>query len=227
MSALCPTCREPVRELMRVYNLTIESGECMICLQPASDICVFVPCGHPVCAGCSRQWVARLHNPIRVPGGPAAAVSREDFVRDDMSAASAESYSSDEEESVVGPPDIPWLAPMPFASTPPPLLEPVPLPVPLAPLPPPWLAPEPFAPTPAWAPLYEEVFQYRGRSVMWTQIWRFWNEIVLVDSDTGRPSRDGHQLAFPPAIRGFHVTWHMASNSSNNKWLLCADVHDV
>ena len=240
MAAVCPTCRDPVREMMRVYNVTIEAGECLICLQPASSICVFVPCGHPICSDCSRQWVARLHNPIRVPGGPATAVSEvqaaelrrglrygqaaQEFIRDDLSAASVESYSSDEEDSEVGPPDIvtdPWLAPEPFAPTPPPLLEPVPL----APLAPPWLPVAHAAP--AWAPLYGEVFQYQGRSVMWTQIWRFWNETVLVDSDTGRPSRDGHQHAFPPAIRGFHVTWHRASNSSNNKWLLCADVHDV
>ena len=211
-----------------------------MCLMPACELGVAVPCGHPVCTGCARGWAARLATWVQVPGGTAAPTLPVDDPDEDRrrwwyelgddrdtDSESAQSVEEGSVVSVVGPPDIPGWAPMPFASTPPQLLEPVPLPVPRAPLPPPWLAPEPFAPTPAWAPLYEEVFQYRGRSVMWTQVYRFWNQIVLVDIDTGRPSRDGHQHDFPTAIRGFHVAWHRASNSSNNKWLLGADVHDV
>ena len=241
MAAVCPTCRDPVREIMRVYNVTIEAGHCLICLQPASSICVFVPCGHPICSDCSRQWVARLHNPIRVPGGPATAVNEvqaaelrrglrygqaaHEFIRDDLSAASMESYSSDEEDAEVGPPApmaAPWLATEPFAPMPPPLLEPEPF----APLAPPWLVPEPFAPAPGWAPIMGELFLYHGRLAHWAQVYRFWHQIVLLWSDSDRLCKAGNALVPPPGLVGHNVVWHVAGRG-NSKWMLFAEVLEV
>ena len=147
-------------------------------------------------------------------------------MRDDVSAASVESYSSDEEDSEVGPPDIvrdPWLAPEPFAPTPPPLLEPAPL----APLAPPWLVPEPFAPAPGWAPVMGESFLYQGRLAHWAQVYRFWDQIVLLWSESDRLCKAGNTRAPPPAITGLQVRWHVASNGSNSKWVLYEDVHEV
>ena len=227
MSAQCPTCREPVRELMRVYNLTMESGECIICLEPASEICIFVPCGHPVCAGCSRQWVARLHHPLRVPGGPAAPEEEEEdldaerrrwwYEFGDQRGDDSDSAQSVDEGSVVSelaPPDIAGWAPMPFASAPPPFLEPEPPAV------------EPTMPPPR-APTLGEAFLFTGRLVSWVRLYRFGSKIVLVWADSGLLCQGGDHVVRPTGIAGYLVKYHVAGERANRKWFLEAEVHDV
>ena len=224
MAALCYTCRSDVTQVTQVFNMSLDRGDCPICMAETDELCVFVPCGHGICRDCAHEWATRLDRWVQVPGGPPAPTAAAAAER----ARERRWADTDSEDDDEVPPPVIVYPPRPAPRL---LPEAVPV-IAHMPRPAPWLLPGPVqvpvAPAaPAWAPLYGEVFQYQGRSVMWTQIWRFWNETVLVDSDTGRPSRDGHHLAFPPAIRGFHVTWHRASNSSNNKWLLCADVHDV
>ena len=232
MAAVCWTCRSAVQQVIPVFNLSLDTGNCPICLQSTSQVCVFVPCGHPVCAECSREWATWLDTWVQVPGGPAAPVEDEqaeerrrwwreaaqEVASDDESAAKVE----DEGPEAAAPP--PWLVP-----------EPVPMPAatvedegPEAAAPPPWLVPEPVplpVPelAPAWAPALGESFIYQGRPVHWVQLYRFWDNTVLVWTDTGLLCREGHHYAPPPAIAGWRVRWQ----TNNSKWILHLEVHDV
>ena len=191
MAVNCHTCRAEVREVIRVYAMTLEGGDCPICLQPAAQVCVFVPCGHGICHACAPRWANRL-----------------DAAPTDTDADAARA---------------PGLVQEPFAPRAPPWL----VQEPFAPIAPPWLVPEPFAPAPGWAPTLSESFMYQGRLAHWAQVYRFWDQTVLLWSDTGRLCRAGNTLAPPPAIAGLHVRWHVAGNGANSKWVLYEEVHEV
>jgi hypothetical protein len=141
---------------------------------------------------------------------------------DEIEDVTTDAKQSDGDEPVPGPPAGP-----PPAARPAPwrVGAPVPGPPP-GPRPAPWLVPEviPEPVAPAWAPVMHEEFHFEGRPVRWGTDWRFWGLTILIDCASGRPSRGGHTHHFPRAMRGHSVTWHVASDQRNNKWLTVADV---
>ena len=209
---------------------------------------MLIPCGHPICAICAQDYAA-------LPPLPAAAQRPVDYARAAEEGRRRRwGDMTDDEEDAVPPPVIVYPAPPPVLRPAPdpvpavapvllpvpvvaPVLLPVPVVAPVVPVldpppvlrPAPWLVPEPrpVPVAPAWAPVFDEVFQWEGRPVRWTQIWRFWGLTILLDDETLQPSRGGHTHNSPPAMRGNSVTWHASSDSRNHKWLSFGDVHDV
>ena len=196
MAAVCWTCRSPVQQVVRVYNLALEGGDCPLCMQPACELCVAVPCGHPVCTGCARVWAARLATWVQVPGGTAAPTLPvddpeenrrrwwyelgDDRASDSESAQTVEDdRASDTESAETVEDDGPEVV-----DAPPPAVAADPRPVPYAAkpmLPPPWVLPPPWAaaapplavePTmpPPGAPTLGEAFLFTGRLVSWVRL---------------------------------------------------------
>ena len=239
MAAVCWTCRSPVQQVVRVYNLAMEGGDCPLCLMPACELCVAVPCGHPVCTGCARGWAARLATWVQVPGGTAAPTLPVDDPEENRRRwwyEFGDDRASDTESAETVEDDGPEVV-----DAPPPAVAADPRPVPYAAepmLPPPWVLPPPWAaaapppavePTmpPPGAPTLGEAFLFTGRLVSWVRLWRFGTKIILVWADSGRLCKGGDHVVRPTGIDGFVVKWHVAVETANRKWVLEAEVHDV
>ena len=215
------------------------------------QVCVAVPCGHHICGRCARGWAARQPIDIPVPAAPANRARPEampEAAQPPPWHANAVPPPPDDEpteaeqeamQAAAQPP--PWHA---NAVPPPPDDEPTEAEqeamqaaaqaeqeaMQAAAQPAPWdVAPpaDELPMPPPWAPALGEAFLFAGRLVHWAQLWRFGSNIVLVWSDSGRLCREGNHDERPTGIAGWRVGWHTAVNTSNSKWLLVVEVHDV
>lgn len=228
MAAVCWTCRSAVQQVIKVFNLALDKVDCPFCMQSTSQVCVAVPCGHPVCAECARGWAARLNTWVQVPGGPVAPALVEDEqaeVRRRWWREFGQEVASDEESAVTVEEDGPEVAEEALVEEEAAVDDEVEDGARLRP--PPWAVapPQGLPAAPAVAPLLPaigEAFEFHGRAVIWARLWQFGACIVLVYQDTGHLCKDGCHGDEPAAVPGWVVRWHRASNTDNKKWILCS-----
>ena len=80
---------------------------------------------------------------------------------------------------------------------------------------------------PPRAPTLGEAFRFTGRLVLWTRLYRFDNQIVLVWADSGLLCQGGDHVVRPAGIAGYVVVYHMANETTNRKWICEPQVYDV